>query len=226
MKLTIIYLAISLVGCISQNSPKIKKNILVNIFPGGRSHNFVVKELFDHSLKNSKEIEYEYHILVHNVDRTAWPADGPYKVYGYGDIAYYEEEFSKALDLVTKHPVFGFTRFNKAICHAYEEFLKSGLVEELKKIKFDMLITDIPNFISVFAREFFEIEHSVYLSPPSIPNLFYNLFELNSTILPAMGSYFFDEMNFFERFINLGGLKYEWRVLQFYSKHKNKDINF
>ena len=65
-----------------------------------------------------------------------------------------------------------------------------------------MLITDIPNFISVFAREFFEIEHSVYLSPPSIPNLFYNLFELNSTILPAMGSYFFDEMNFFERFIN------------------------
>jgi len=215
IKLTIIFLVISFVTSYSQNTPKIKKNILVNIFPGGRSHNFVVKELFDFSLKNSKEIEYVYHILVHNVDKAAWPTDGPYKVYGYGDIHYYEEEFSKALDLVTKHPVFGFTRFNKAICHAYEEFLKSGLVEELKKIKFDMLITDIPNFISVFAREYFEIEHSVYLSPPSVPNLFYNLFELNSTILPAMGSYFFDEMNFFERFINfffVNGTKFMYRL--------------
>ena len=33
---------------------KTKKNILVTIFPGGKSHHFVMKELFDYSLQNQQ----------------------------------------------------------------------------------------------------------------------------------------------------------------------------
>jgi len=168
-------------------------------------------------LKHSKDSEYVYHILVHNTDKSAWPNDGPYKVYGYGDVSYYENVFSHALDLVTKHPVFGFSRFNKAMMQTYEEFIQSGLIEELKNIQFDMLITDIPNFISVFVREFYNIEHSVYLWPPSIPNVFFHLFELNPTILPAMGSSYFDVMSFSERFMNffyINGMKIMYRIFK------------
>lgn len=210
-----LYLASSIFTTEIKSHHKSKKNILVNIFPGGRSHNFVVKELFDYSLRNSKEIEYVYHILVHNTDKSAWPVDGPYKIYGYGDINFYEKEFMHALELVTKHPVFGFSRFNKAIMHAYVEFIKSGLIEELKGIKFDLLITDIPNFVSSFAKEYYNIENHMYLSPPSIPNIFFNLFELNSSILPAMGSYYFDVMSFSERFMNfifVNGMKVMYKT--------------
>ena len=57
-------------------------------------------------------------------------------------------------------------------------------------------------------REYFKIEHSVYLSPPSIPNVFFNLFELNPTILPAMGSSYFDVMNF-------SGMKIMYKIFMY-----------
>ena len=37
------------------NLAKSKKKILVNIFPGAKSHNFVMKELFDYSIRAYKE---------------------------------------------------------------------------------------------------------------------------------------------------------------------------
>ena len=211
---TLISIFVSSNQIITQDSikpEKIKKNILVNVFPGGRSHNFVLKSLFDHSLDHQKDFEYVYHILVHNTDKSAWPSNGPYKIYGYGNVTFYEQVFSLALEEVQKDPVFGFHQFNYAMKKTLEEFINSGLIQEFNKLKFDMLITDIPNFISVFAREHFNIEHSVYLSPPSLPNVFFNLFELNSGILPAMGSNFFDVMSFKERFIN-------WQRMYIYRK--------
>ena len=215
---TLISIFVSSNQIITQDSiklEKIKKNILVNVFPGGRSHNFVLKSLFDHSLDHQKDFEYVYHILVHNTDKNAWPSNGPYQIYGYGNVTFYEQVFSLALEEVQKDPVFGFSQFNYAMKKTLEEFINSGLIQEFSKIKFDMLITDIPNFISVFAREHFNIEHSIYLSPPSLPNVFFNLFELNSGILPAMGSSFFDVMSFKERFINffyINGMKLIYRV--------------
>jgi len=45
----VIYLVTSLekIENRTKKSPKTKKNILVNIFLGGRSHNYVIKELFN-----------------------------------------------------------------------------------------------------------------------------------------------------------------------------------
>jgi hypothetical protein len=187
---------------ISTTLCKEAKNILVNVFPGGKSHNFVLKELFDYTLEHEKDYEYKFHILVHNWDLDAWPNDGPYKTYGYGDMLLYEMIFNEALDLVRKDPVFGYSKFNKAMVHVYEQFLDSNHLEELKKYNFEMLITDIPNFTSKFLFSELKIRHNMYCSPPSLPNLFYEYFEFNTSYLPAIGTRFTDIMSFPERFVN------------------------
>jgi glucuronosyltransferase len=182
---------------------KIIKNILVIVFPGGRSHNFVMKDLFDYSLSNMNENEtYNYHILVHNWDKDVWPSNGLYTIYSYGDLHLYDVIFNEALDLVRKDPIFGYSKFNKAMVHIYEQFLESKILDELRKTKYDMLITDIPNFISTFLKKELNIEHSIFVCPPSLPNLFYNQFELNPSYLPAIGSSSSELMTFKDRFLN------------------------
>lgn len=192
------------------------KNILVNVFPGGKSHNFVLKELFDYSLNNEKDFEYRYHVLVHNWDKDAWPVNGPYKVYGYGDMKLYDVIFNEALDLVRKDPIFGYGKFNKAMVHIYEQFLESGIYDQFKNINFETIITDIPNFLTIFLRKFLNIKNNVFVSPPSLPNLYYKLFEMNPTYLPAMGSTFTDVMTFSERFTNT---IYLWGMKFFYTMY-------
>lgn len=181
-----------------------EKNILVLVFPGGKSHNFVMKELFEYSLKNSKKYKFNYHILVHNWDKDVWNkyADD-YKSYGFGDKAQFDEIFNSALELVRIDPAFGYTRFNKAMIHILNQFMTSGLLEDVfRKIKFDMIITDIPNFLSKFLRGELHIPLSMYLSPPALPNIFYGFFEMNPATLPAIGTPFTDDMTFFQRLQN------------------------
>lgn len=188
----------------SNNSEKQEKNILVLVFPGGKSHNFVMKELFDFSMKNSKNFKYNYHILVHNWDKDFWISYKPeYKIYGFGDIPQFDLIFNSALELVRKDPVFGYTKFNKAMIHILEQFMQSGLLESaLRQVSFDMIITDIPNFLFKFLRTELKIKLTLYLSPPALPNLFYNLFEINAATLPAIGTPFTDDLGFFHRLQN------------------------
>ncbi len=156
---------------------KIEKNILVLVFPGGKSHNFVMKELFDFSKNNEKKFKYNYHILVHNWDRDFWDnfSNIEYKVYGFGDIESFDIIFNSSLDLVREDPIFGYSKFNKAMIHILGEFMDSNLLEkEFRNRKFDMILTDVPNFLYKFLRSELKIPLSFYLSPPALPNLFYN----------------------------------------------------
>jgi hypothetical protein len=47
------------------------KRILQVMFPGGRTHNYVIKNLFNYTLHNEKIYNYEYYIVIHNID-TDW----------------------------------------------------------------------------------------------------------------------------------------------------------
>ncbi len=200
--LLLLSLLSNLYTCQELQKSDIKRNILVVPFPGGKSHNFVLKELFDYTLLNEKEYQYTYHILVHNWDRDAWPEDGLYKLYSYGDKTLYDQIFNSSLELVRKDPIFGYTKFNKAMVHIYEQFLESGILAKLEQINFETLITDVPNFITKFLRQHLKIKNNVYCSPPSLPNLFYNMFEMNPSYFPAIGATFPDLMTFPERFLN------------------------
>lgn len=198
----LIILSFILLIVISGTTQKTKKNILVNVFPGGRSHNFVLKELFEYSKQNENKYEYIYHVLVHNVDKDVWPENSHYKIYSYGSIEKFGVVFNEALELVRKEPVWGYSNFNKAMVFICEEFMKSGVLNELRKVKFDMSMSDIPNFIHKFLVEELDIKLNTYVCPPSLPNLFWDLFEFNPSYLPAIGATFTDVMTFKERFIN------------------------
>jgi hypothetical protein len=181
------------------------KTILVIIFPGGKSHHFVMKKLFDYALnaKNKSNFIYNFHILVHNYDKDLWiNAPRSYKIYGFGDQEKFDEVFNKALDKVKEDPIFGYDYFSKAMIHIATEFADSEIINELRKTKYDMLISDIPNCIFKIIKETLNIKTSLYLSPPNIPNLFYGIFELNPVTLPALGAPFTDKLTFFQRIQN------------------------
>lgn len=187
------------------NNKKENKNILVIIFPGGKSHHFVMKKLFDFAINdnNRNQFNYNFHILVHNYDKDFWRnAPSSYKIYGFGDRESFDVIFNKSLEKVREDPVFGYQPFSKAMVHILEEFANSEIINEIQKTKFDMIVTDIPNCIFKFLKEKLDIKLSLYISPPNVPNLFYGLFELNPVTLPALGSPFTDSLTFFERLQN------------------------
>jgi hypothetical protein len=215
------------------------KNILVIIFPGGKSHHFVMKKLFDFVLnsKNKSNYIYNFHILVHNYDKEFWlNAPKSYKIYGFGDVNKFDIIFNKALLKVREDPVFGYKDFHKAMIHIMNEFATSEILNVLQKLKFDMIITDIPNCIFKFLKEKLEIKLSLFLSPPAVPNLFYGLFELNPVTLPALGTSFTDKLNFWQRLQNffyvygfkiMGSIFMREQFSVFESEgHQYKDYNY
>lgn len=190
---------------VQENNNNKIKNILVIIFPGGKSHHFVMKKLFDFTLKqkNKSNFTYNFHILVHNYDKDFWEgAPENYKIYGFGDIKKFDIIFNKSLEKVREDPIFGYDSFSKAMIHIIEEFASSKLFNVLEKLNFDMIITDIPNCIFKFLKDNLGIKLALYLSPPAVPNLFYGLLEINPVTLPALGSPFTDKLSFFQRVQN------------------------
>ena len=144
-----------------ENSNKKIKNILVIIFPGGKSHHFVMKKLFDFAInaENKSNFIYNFHVLVHNYDKDFWKnAPKNYTIHGFGDENKFDPIFNKALDKVREDPIFGYDVFSKAMVHIVTEFSESELTSNLGKIKFDMIITDIPNCIFKFLKEKFDIK--------------------------------------------------------------------
>lgn len=184
---------------VSNEIVKPHKNILVIVFPGARSHNFVMKELFDYVISQDEAI-YDFHILIHNWDLDTW--DNKYKLYGYGDKKAFNEIFNVAIQQVQSDPVWGYKNFNNAMIFIFEEFMKSGHFETFKKMKFDLMIGDVPNFISKMLYSQLNVTNHMFLSPPCLPNLFYEDFEINPSYLPAIGTTHNHIMTFFERFVN------------------------
>jgi len=190
----------------SENKTQKIKNIIVIIFPGGKSHHFVMKKLFDFAIntKNKSNYNYNFHMVVHNYDKDFWEnAPEAYKIYGFGDKEKFDIIFNKALDKVREDPIFGYDTFSKAMIHIINEFGDSKIINEIQKTKYDMIISDIPNSIFKFIKKKLDIKLSLFLSPPAVPNLFYGLFELNPVTLPALGSPFTDKLTFWQRLQNL-----------------------
>jgi hypothetical protein len=176
------------------------KKILVYIMPGARSHNFVMRELFEYSRTATTE-NHEYYILIHKSDETLWGE--PYNKIIWGELERFHEYFTLALRQVHEDPIFGYTKFNSAMIYIYESFLQSDALGRLKQHNFDMIISDIPNFLFMFLKKELKIETSMYLSPPCTPSIFYGEFEWNSSYLPSIGTPLTSRMSFIERLLNV-----------------------
>ena len=182
------------------------------MFPGGRTHNFVIKNLFNYTLHNEDIFNYEYHIIVHNVDTDTWDdlkKKFPNKVfiYGYGKKEIFKDMFGKALIEMNKNPSFGFLNFNKGMKFNIKEYMESDILSKLKELNskgnyFDIISTDVPNFIHKVTQHVLKIEKKMYLMPPVLPQTLYRNYELNPSYTPAIGSKSTNDMNFFERFVN------------------------
>ncbi len=182
------------------------RNVLVFIFPGGKSHNFVFKTLFEYTynraLKEEDKFKYVFHILVHNFDVPIWK-NSDHKIYGYGDENSYKEKFFDAMEEAKNDPVMGYMGFNNAMKHLYRDFLNEAiLMETLKQIKFELIISDIVNLLNVFLARELKIPKKIYVNPTCAYAWLNTLIEYNPAYVPGLGTSFTEDMNFFERFTN------------------------
>ena len=131
-------------------SHAITKNIILFTFPGGKSHCFIFKSLISTTLSKLKverpNTHYVFHILVHNYDVDLWKEledNEDVKIYGFGSISNYNKVFLTAMAYAKEDPIFGYNKFNEAMIFINDEFLNSGILEQLQKMpRFDLIITD------------------------------------------------------------------------------------
>ena len=204
------FLILLIIISISNTLPT--KRLLQIMFPGGRTHNYVIKNLFNYTLYNEDIFNYEYHIIVHNIDTDTWEdlqKKFPNKVfiYGYGKKEIFKDMFGKALIEMNQNPSFGFFNFNKGMKFNIKEYMESDILQRLKKLNsngnyFDIISTDVPNFIHKVTQHVLKIEKKMYLMPPVLPQILYRNYELNPSYTPTVGSKSTNDMNFFERFGN------------------------
>ena len=204
------------------------KRILINIFPGGKTHNYVIKNLFDYTLENEDTFKYEYHIIIHEIDIETWKKEielksNNYFIYNYGNKTIFKELFGKSIEEMNKNPNYGFLNFNKGMKHNIREFIESGIIEKLKQKSnneedyFNIIGTDVPNYINKLLQSVFKIKLKMYIFPPAIPQIFFSNFELNPSYTPTVGSKFTDNMNFKERIQNYiiqTGTKIMFKIFQ------------
>lgn len=209
-------LAVSSIAIINSNSLQTKRIIMV-LFPGGNRQHKSIKELFDHSIHNpSQDHEFEYHIIIYKTDLPFWKINSSnnYLFYSYGN----GNEGLNDFDGLTG--VSFITNYTKWLMDFSKLFLQTNIMTQLtaqqSPPRFDLIITDIPNYVSVLIQQELNIPLQMYLSPRPFPQLLFNLFELNTNYVPGIGSESSDRMNFGERFNNFFSLmrdKYiHWRL--------------
>ena len=244
LTLHIIILLIS-VKCIeneiTNNKEKKIKRMLVFMFPGGKTHNYVLQNLFDYSLSHEDKYKYEYHILVHKIDEKVWlnkVKENPssYKIYPYGDVVEYKKLFEEGIEDMNDNPTSGYSGFNRAILLNIKHFLESDILKEFKAKQkeynekynedyFHMVTSDTPNFIHKLLYQELNIKLSLYLVPALIPQIFYSNFEMNPSYFPTIGSTFTDEMTFIERFQNSFIQNLMQIIFHFFKMYQSQLIN-
>ena len=188
------------------------KRMLIIMWPGGKTHNYVIKNLLEYVVNHQDKFFYEFHILVHNIDIDTWQNQIDIKdnknifVYGFGNAKQFKIYLENSLNEMKNNPHFGYLNFNKGMIKNIEEFLNSNLLEKLKvinqKTPFDIISTDVPNYIHVLLQQELNIKMKMYLQPPMVIQTLFRNYELNPSYIPAIGTSFTNEMNFFERFQN------------------------
>lgn len=202
------------------------RNILAFIFPGGKSHNFVFKQIFDYTIKRSlseeKDFEYVFHVLVHKFDLHIWQDSG-HKLYGYGDVNEYKEKFFDAMEEAKQDPITGYMGFSNAMKHLYTDFLKEkNLLNILKQIPFDLIIADITNHLSIFLARELKINKKIYVNPTCIFTWLNTYMEYNPAYTPSMGTDLTENMGFLGRFINFFLVHGTNLFYQYYDYDQNK----
>ena len=210
------------------NCNKIKKNILVVIFPGGQHKNILMKSLFDYSIKNNTDSEYEYYydIVLHLSEKNIWEKkiksseNLKYKLLAFGDLSNEIEKYD--IDDLPKQNLFKFYQIKLRLYN--QDFLDSDVIEKLKtsKIKYNLLITDRPNYISFLLSQELNIEKKMYLSMRPLPQLFYKerMF-INPSFIPTLGSLFTNFLDFKQRCSNYFNHLTD-RILNFLSNYEIK----
>lgn len=179
------------------------KNILVFIFPGGKSHHFIFKEIISFMLKRpeSQNFDYKFTLIIHNFDKDLWK-NSEHTILGYGNLDNYEEHFYKAMELAKDDPVFGYNNFNSAMKHMYRDFLLDGILLKLKGLKFDLILSDITNLLTTFLSRELNIPKRMYVNPTCMYTWMFASFEYNASYNPMIGTTFSHDMNFVKRFAN------------------------
>ena len=201
----------------NENSLKIKRMIVI-IFPGGISHNYIFQNLFDYSISHENIFKYEYHIVSHKIDSKIWEEkiqnkSSSYKLFTYGNASSYKKAFEEAVEIMNNNPIFGFSGFNKAMILNIRHFMESDILQTFKMKQneykkkynedyYDMITTDIPNFIHKLIYQELNIKLCLYLLPSLVPQILYPNFEMNPSYMPVIGSIYSDEMTFIERINN------------------------
>ena len=204
-----------------------KKNILVIIFPGGKNKNIYMKELFDFSINNNNEYDFYYDIIIHNSEKKIWEQNlindknkNKYTLYDYGSISDAIEKYD--IDDLPKQNLFKFYQIKLRLYN--QDFLDSGIINTLKesKIKYSLLITDQPNYISILCAKELSINNKMYLSMRPLPQLFYREKQfLNPSFIPSLGSEFTNLLTFKERCTNFYNYLSD-KILNFLSNYEIK----
>ena len=107
----------------------ITKRIILNIFPGGHSHNIVIQNLLDYTISHEKEFKYEYYIISHKIDSEIWEQkikskNNSYKLFTYGNSYTYNEAMNSGIENMNNNPTFGFFGFNQAMILNIKHFME------------------------------------------------------------------------------------------------------
>ena len=223
---------ISIILCINLNlfashKNKIRKNILLIIFPGGQHKNIYMKSLFDFSLDNNNEYDFYYDIIIHESEKRIWENSLindknkiKYNLYSFGSFSDAIEKYD--IDDLPKQNLFKFYQIKLRLFN--QDFLDSGIISSLKnsRIKYSLLITDRPNYISILCSKELLINNKMYLSVRPLPQLFYHekLF-LNPSFIPSLGSEFTNLLSFRERCTNFYNYLSD-KILYFLSNYEIK----
>jgi len=223
MKINIFTLLLTIVHIYSEHINR----ILVLVFPGGKSHHFILRELLSYT--KTKSTNYEFHIICHNYDKILWKGTD-HNIYNYGNVEHYTQVFEKALKTVREDPIFGYVDFHHAMLDNYQAFLDAKILSKLRPIKFDMILTDYPNYMSVVLKQELKIPKSMFFTPTCTPSILYDDLEMNTAYVPLIGSEFTEKMNFFQRLQNFvfhygSRVFFKWYMYQQQQFWRKNNIN-
>ena len=156
-----------------------KKNILVILFPNGNSENLDIKNLYDYS-------NYTYHLIIHQSEVNKWNnQNNKYILYPYGN----SDNLNPMKEEISKKISFYKDIFNSRLRLLTESFLKEKILDKLikAKINFSMIQTNIPNYISMYLKEYFKIPLFIYLCNIPLPQIFFEGFDINFWTIPYIG---------------------------------------
>ena len=179
-----------------------KQNIIVLLFPDGSGNNYELKSLYDHSLISNPN--YSYHVVLHRADYKIWNE----KMEQFDNSAFHFYPFGEQDTLEPLQKKEGKSFYKDVLGPRMEtyikDFMESEVISKLKNlhIKFDLLETDIPSFLSVIVKDTFSINKVIYVSHRPLPQLFFKTFELNPSYYPYIGSQNGQVLTFTQRCMN------------------------